>query len=86
MGTTKAPLGGKRIRETFLGGGAPACKCPVGVKKCSSRDFPYGPVVKKPPCNAGEVGSIPGGRTKISHAAEQLSLCATTIEPWCHNY
>ena len=23
---------------------------------------------------------------KISHAAEQLSLCATTTEPTCHNY
>ena len=29
------------------------------------RDFPGGPVVKKPPCNAEDVCSIPGGGTKI---------------------
>ena len=26
----------------------------------SLKDFPGGPVVKNPPCNAGDVGSIPG--------------------------
>ena len=31
------------------------------------------PVVKNPPCNAGDVGSIPGQGTKIPYAAEQLS-------------
>ena len=39
----------------------------------TSRDFPGAPVVKNPPCNAGDAGSIPGQETKISHAAEQLS-------------
>ena len=29
--------------------------------------------VKNPPCNAGDVGSIPGQGTKISHAVELLS-------------
>ena len=36
-------------------------------------------------CNAGTSGSIPGWGTKIPHAAEQLSLCATTtvcISKW----
>ena len=45
-----------------------------------SWDFPGGPVVKNPPCNAGDMGSIPGQGTKIPHAAGQLSLCATTTE------
>ena len=44
------------------------------------RDFPGGPVVKNPPCNAGDVGSIPGQGTKIPHTAEQLSLSATARE------
>ena len=44
-----------------------------------------GPVVKKPSCNAGDVGSIPGWRTKIPHATEQLSLQATARESMCPN-
>ena len=44
-------------------------------------DFPGGPVVKYPPANAGDMGSIPGQGTKIPHAAEQLSRCAATTEP-----
>ena len=38
-------------------------------------------MVKNLPCNTGDLGSIPCRGTKISHAAEQLSLCATTTEP-----
>ena len=34
-------------------------------------------MVKKPPSNAGNVGSIPGGGTKIPHAAAKI-LCAAT--------
>ena len=44
-------------------------------------DFPGGPVVKNPPCNAGDVGSITGWGTKIPHAAGQLSPRTTTTEP-----
>ena len=47
--------------------------------------FPGGPVVKSPPCNAGEVGLIPGQRTKISYAKEQLSPSASTRESMCCN-
>ena len=47
------------------------------------RDFPGGPVVKNPPSNARDVGSIPGRGTKIPHAAGQLSPCTTTTEPAC---
>ena len=44
------------------------------------RDFPGGAVVKNPPANAGDTGSIPGpGRPP--HAVEQQSPCATTTEP-----
>ena len=43
-------------------------------------DFPSGPVVKNPPYNAGDAGSIPGQGTKIPHAAGQLSPCTTTTE------
>ena len=32
------------------------------------KDFPGGPVVKNPPCNAGDAGSIPGQGAKIPHA------------------
>ena len=49
-------------------------------------DFPGGPVVKNPPSNAGDVGSIPGRGTKSPHAPEQLSPHATSTEPMCHNY
>ena len=44
--------------------------------KNTTRGFSGGPVVKNPPCNAGDTGSTPGPRR--SHTAEQLSLCTTT--------
>ena len=33
------------------------------------------------PCNAGDMGLLPGRGTKIPQAAEQLSLQTTTAEP-----
>ena len=50
------------------------------------RDTPGGPVVKNPPSKAGDVGSIPGGGSKIPHATGQLRLQATTAEPRCPCY
>ena len=41
-------------------------------------DFPGGPVVENPPCNSEDKDLIPGWRTKIPHAMEQLNPCATT--------
>lgn len=38
------------------------------------------PVVMNPPCNTVSHGFDPEFRIKISHAMEQLSLCATTAE------
>ena len=49
------------------------------------RDFPGSPVVKSPPCNAGDTGSIPGQGIKNPTAAEQLSLRTTTRESVDHN-
>ena len=37
-------------------------------------------MVKNPPAYAEDTGSIPGLGTKIPHALEQLSPCATTPE------
>ena len=47
--------------------------------------FPGGPVVKNPPSNAGDAGSIPGQGTRFPHAAEHLSPRATTTELACLN-
>ena len=59
-------------------------ECPSRTKY---RDFPGGPVVKNPPCNVGDQGSIPGRGTKIPHAEEQLSWSTTTTdqESMCRN-
>lgn len=43
-------------------------------------DFTGGPVAKNLPFNAGDVGSIPSGGTKILHALEQLSPRAANGE------
>ena len=43
-------------------------------------DLPGGRVVKNPPTDAGDVGSIPAPGTKIPHAVGQLSPRAATTE------
>ena len=35
-------------------------------------DLPGSAVVKNPPCNAGDAGSVPGWGTKIPHALPKL--------------
>lgn len=45
------------------------------------QDFPGGPVVKIPPSNAGDTGSIPGQGNKIIYAMGHLSLNVTAAEP-----
>ena len=37
----------------------------LNLKKKKCRDFPGGPVVRNPPCNARDTGSIPDQKTKI---------------------
>ena len=44
-------------------------------------DFPDDPVVKNLSCNAGDVGSIPGKGTTISHALKHVCPGVTTTEP-----
>ena len=50
-----------------------------------SWDFPFGPVVKNPPSNGGDVGSIPDQGTKIPHVMEHLRLSAITREKSAHH-
>ena len=42
-------------------------------------------MVKNPPSNAGNMGSIPGRGTKIPHTSGQLSPHTTTVELACLN-
>ena len=46
--------------------------------KDSLGDLPGGSVIKNPPSNAEDVGSIPGRGTKIPHAPGQLSFSVIT--------
>ena len=46
-----------------------------------SRDFHGGRLIKNLPCNAGDMGLIPGWGTKIPHASGQLSSRTTTRQP-----
>ena len=39
-------------------------------------DFPSGPVVKNPSCNAGDIGSVPGKGTNIPHVVSNYRDCA----------
>ena len=49
----------------------------VSLEKSGVLDFLGGPVVKNPPANAGDLGSIPGpGRSPILQGSK----------PICHNY
>ena len=48
--------------------------------ECWWRDLPGDPVVKTPPCNAGDAGLIPGWGTKILYASEPLSPHVLTRE------
>ena len=50
------------------------------IEKCLPWDFPGVPVVKNPPFNAGDTGSIPGRGTKTPHTVGRLNPCTTTRE------
>ena len=44
-----------------------------------------GPVIKHPPCEAGDVGLISGLGSKTPHATEQVTRHTATTEPTGHN-
>ena len=52
-----------------------------GLARNQYQDFPAGPLVKNPPCIVGNLGSIPGQGTEISHTKEQLNPHTATTEP-----
>ena len=47
---------------------------PWPFKDLLERDFPGGPVVKNPPANAGDMGSIPGQGANISRGTATEAL------------
>ena len=53
------------------------------LQEPAHRDFPGGPVVKNPPCNAGDTGSIPGQGTKTPQALQPK--IQNIEEKWCCN-
>ena len=57
-------------------------------KKGECRDFPGCLVVKNPPSNVGDMGSIPAWGAKTPHAVRQLILCAATKTScsWINKY
>ena len=50
------------------------------IKKCLPWDFPGVPVVKNPPFNAEDTGSIPDRGTKTPHTVGRLNPCTTTVK------
>ena len=58
---------------------------PSGLETVYLRDLPSSPMIRNPPANAEDLGSIPGQRTKIPQAPGQRSLPTATTEPECHN-
>ena len=78
------PSIGFSSQEYWSGVPLPSLMFPFRGIDCG--DFPRDPMVKNLPCNAGDMGSIPGQGTKIPHTVEQLSLSVTTTEPESCNY
>lgn len=55
------------------------------MPKFRSWNFLGSPLVRNLPCNARDLGSIPGQATEIPHALEQQSLHAATAELTCQD-
>ena len=53
------------------------------IKILQQRDFPGGPVVKNPPCNAGDEGSIPDWGTEIPCATASNSQVGSFLVAAC---
>ena len=58
--------------------------CDIQPLKDCPEGFPWCPVVKNPPSNAGDGSSVPRQGAKIPHAEGQLSLRATSTEQHLH--
>ena len=56
----------------------------VPLSRESSRDFPGGPVVKNPPCDAEDTGSAPG-RELRSHMPQSNYQSPLALGPVHHN-
>ena len=50
------------------------------------RAFPGGLVMKNPPINAGDMGSIPGPEDPMCHGAHMPKLVACALESRSHKY
>ena len=64
------------------------CAAVHGITKSQAQLSDYKqqqPVVKNPPCNAEDFGSIPGLETKIPHVTEKQNQHATTTKPSSHS-
>ena len=59
---------------------SPSSQLALHIKTYQQWDFPGASGVKNPPCNSGDVDSIPGQGTNIPHAMGQLNPLATTRE------
>ena len=75
--------------RALLSGGWAICRCVPSqlykVKKMTG-DFPGDSVVKNPPCNSEDMGSISGWGTRIPHTSGLLSPRVTAGEKFpCHN-
>ena len=73
------------ISQSIMGYGFSRLSVWSFMAKKLDRNFPGGPVVKKAACNAGDVGSVLGQGTKITHAAGQISPHTVITEPVCSN-
>ena len=61
----------------------------MSFKEAPDRDFPGSAVDKNPPCNSGDMGSIPGQGTRIIHAQSNWAyppelLEAASLNYWAH--
>ena len=79
----KSPLLGYRSKPLSLKG-AICPRTPRYFLKTQTGTFPSSPEVKNLPCNAGDVGLIPGGGTKIPHATGRLNTRTPRTESTSH--
>ena len=70
------------ISQSIMGYGFSRLSVWSFMAKKLDRNFPGGPVVKKAPCNAGDVGSVLGQRAKFPHVTEELNPGAAAPESW----